>query len=287
MHAPTSNVAEGTAEAHSREVAAGERFSFGKNWRVFIDGMSEDAIATAVDSLKSMLRRESLVGARFLDIGSGSGLFSLAAHRLGADVTSFDYDPDSVGCTQELRRRYATDSATWRVMQGSVLDRAFLDTLGTYDVVYSWGVLHHTGAMWDAISHAVDRVRPDGTLFIAIYNDQGVWSKRWTAIKKLYCSGLVGRCIVAGVAIPFWVASDFAKDIFWLRSPITRYRTYGGNRGMSVVRDWFDWLGGYPFEVSTPEGLIFPLQARGFRLVNLVTAKGTVGCIELVMTRGH
>lgn len=286
---PTNKLAvespEGTADAHSKEVASGERFSFGKNWRLFIDGMSEEAIAVAIASLKSMLKRESLVGVRFLDIGSGSGLFSLAAHRLGADVTSFDYDPDSVGCTQELRHRYAADASTWRVLQGSVLDQAFLESLGTFDVVYSWGVLHHTGAMWNAIWNAERRVSDRGTLFIAIYNDQGVWSKRWSAIKKYYCSGVVGRCVVSGVIIPTWVLRDFAKDLFWFRNPLTRYRTYGSNRGMSIVRDWFDWLGGYPFEVSTPEGLILPLQERGFRLLNLVTAKGTEGCIELVMIR--
>lgn len=281
----TTPAHSGSAESHAREIAQGERFSFGENWRAFIEGMSENAITEAVRSLQSMLKTESLAGKRFLDIGSGSGLFSLAAHRLGADVTSFDYDPASVGCTQELRARYGANAPNWRVMQGSVLDKAYVASLGTFDVVYSWGVLHHTGAMWDAIWNAVSAVKPGGTLFIAIYNDQGVWSRRWTKIKKLYVSGTAGRLLVTCTAIPIFVLRDFAKDMFWMRNPLTRYKTYGANRGMSVVRDWFDWLGGYPFEVSTPEGLIFPLQAAGFHLVNLVTVKGSSGCLELVMRR--
>lgn len=282
----TSNVhTQAVTDSHAREVASGQRFEFGKNWRAFIAQMSERSIDEAVRSLQNMLKRDSLVGLRFLDIGSGSGLFSLAAHRLGAQVVSFDYDPDSVGCTQELRARYGGPGPDWQIMQGSVLDADFVGRLGMFDVVYSWGVLHHTGQMWHAIDEAVSRVAPGGLLFIAIYNDQGVWSSRWARIKRLYCSGPFGRSLVTATVIPFWVLRDFAKDLFWLRNPVARYSSYGNNRGMSVVRDWFDWLGGYPFEVSTPEGLILPLQARGFRLHNLVTARGTVGCIELVMSR--
>jgi 2-polyprenyl-6-hydroxyphenyl methylase/3-demethylubiquinone-9 3-methyltransferase len=278
MSAPESSAAD-----HAREIAEGKRFPFGKNWRAFIETMSEDAIAEAMKSLRAMLKRESLAGVRFLDIGSGSGLFSLAAHRLGATVTSFDFDPDSVGCTQELRHRYAADAASWTVMQGSALDTKFMEALGTFDIVYSWGVLHHTGAMWPAIWNAVDRVKPGGTLFIAIYNDQGAWSHRWAKIKRFYVSGTLGKAVVCSVVIPYWVIRGFAADVVWGRNPMHRYTQYGKNRGMSAVRDWFDWLGGYPFEFATPEGLIMPLQEKGFRLQNLVTQRGTVGCIELVM----
>jgi 2-polyprenyl-6-hydroxyphenyl methylase/3-demethylubiquinone-9 3-methyltransferase len=266
-------------------MAEGERFPFGKNWKAFIEGMCPDTLDEAVRSLPSMLKRDSLEGPRFLDIGSDSGLFSLAAQRLGADVTSFDYDPDSAGCAQELRHRYAPDTANWRVMQGSVLDGAFMDSLGQFEVVYSWGVLHHTDATWDALWNAVGRVKVGGTLFIALYNDQGVWSKRWRRIKRTYCSGPMGRMLVRCTTIPAFVFRDLLKDLFWMRNPVTRYRTHGSNRGMSVVRDWFDWLGGYPFEVSPPEGVVLPLQERGFRLVNLVTVKGSSGRLELVMAR--
>ena len=168
------------AESHASEVARGERFKFGENWKKFMDSMSEERAAEAVSSLRKMLGRNSLEGQSFIDIGSGSGLFSLAARRLGATVTSFDYDSDSFGCTNEMRARYAANDPKWKVMQGSVLDTTFMKSLGQYDIVYSWGVLHHTGAMWDAINNAAALVKPNGQFFIAIYNDQGAWSGRWT-----------------------------------------------------------------------------------------------------------
>src|SRR6185369_14036983 len=133
---------------HSAEVNAGERFEFGKNWSRFLALLDERRIKEAEDSLKRMLEVETLEGKSFVDVGSGSGLFSLAARRLGAKVHSLDYDPNSVACTAELKRRYFPNDLSWRVEEGSALDRKYLASLGTFDVVYSWGVLHHTGKMW-------------------------------------------------------------------------------------------------------------------------------------------
>ena len=176
----------GTADAHAREVARGERFEFGGNWANFLSVLDEDRIAAAERGVQRMLQSERLDGLRFLDIGSGSGLSSLAARRLGARVHSFDYDPQSVACTNELRRRYFPGDADWIVERGSALDAGYVRALGLFDVVYSWGVLHHTGQMWDALENAVLPVAPAGKLFIAIYNDTGTQSRRWHAIKRMY-----------------------------------------------------------------------------------------------------
>lgn len=145
-----------------QEISKGERFAFGANWGRFLKTLSDDRITKAEDSLRRTLGLERLDGLSFLDAGSGSGLFSLAARRLGASVVSFDFDPQSVACTLELRRRFFPDDATWQVEQGSVLESDYLARLGQFDVVYSWGVLHHTGAMWQALENVVPLVRGGG-----------------------------------------------------------------------------------------------------------------------------
>src|ERR1700704_486469 len=114
--------------SHALEIAQGKRFEFGKNWSRFLTLLDDSRIARAEESLKMMLQVEDLEGKSFLDIGSGSGLFSLAARRLGARVHSFDYDPHSVACTRELRSRYFPDDPQWTVEQGSALDEEYLKT---------------------------------------------------------------------------------------------------------------------------------------------------------------
>src|SRR5438105_5256953 len=165
------------------------RFEFGRNWSAFLSVLDDERIAIAESSLKRALEVEDLRGKTFIDIGCGSGLFSLAAVRLGARVHSFDYDTHSVACTAELKRRYFPNNEKWVVERASVLDPHYITQLGQFDVVYSWGVLHHTGNMWQALSNVVPLVkRPGGKLFIAIYNDLGTSTQRWRALKKLFVS---------------------------------------------------------------------------------------------------
>src|SRR5262249_10592252 len=156
----------------------------------FLGVLTEARIQEAERSLKEMLGAERVAGAAFLDAGSGSGLFSLAAMRLGARrVHSFDFDPDSVACARELRRRYFPDAENWTVERGSVLDPDYLDRLGQWDIVYSWGVLHHTGRMWEALGLVISRVKRPGLLFVSIYNDQGQVSSAWRLVKRFYNTG--------------------------------------------------------------------------------------------------
>src|SRR5579862_4907181 len=273
-------------QTNAQEVSAGERFEFGKNWARFLASLSEPQIESAVESLRHMLGAASLAGRSFLDVGCGSGLFSLAARRLGARVHSFDYDPHSVGCTQELRRRYFGGDDGWTVEEGSALDAAYLSSLGRFDIVYSWGVLHHTGAMWEALGNIAPLVTPGGLLFIAIYNDQGTPSRRWTALKRFYNRS--SKPVRFGVAVAVFVKQywrPMLKDFLKLR-PFDCIRNYEGKRrGMTAWRDLVDWVGGYPFEVARPEQLFEFYRAQGFQLEKLVTCGGTMGCTELVLRK--
>ena len=257
---------------HTEQLAKGNCFAFGANWERLVKLLISVRVSAASESLSSLLSQQTLHGLRFLDMGSGSGLFSLAAAQLGARVVSVDYDPLCVECTGTLRKQFGFREAEWTVLNGSALDTQFLAQLGSFDVVYSWGVLHHTGSMWQALENVAGLVADRGSLAISIYNDQGPASRRWKAVKRTYVSRPSLRPFLASYALAVCWGKTFVRDSLRL-DPLATWRQDHAERGMSAWHDLIDWVGGHPFEVAKPEEIFDFYQARGFRLERLITSR--------------
>lgn len=235
-------------------------FSFGKNWRSYVDTVSEDNVQRAMKDIQEWLGRENIAGKTVLDIGCGSGIHSLCFYQAGAgEVVSLDVDPYSVEATRLLWDK-AKKPSDWKILHGSILDKDFVGKLGRHQTVYSWGVLHHTGAMWEGISNACSLVERGGHFWIAIYV-KGPEYPTHLALKQSYnrASRLVKKIMVwkfiYGIMLERWKAG--LNPFGWNEKQI---------RGMDTYHDIVDWLGGLPYEVASAQEIVGFCCERGFVL---------------------
>ena len=226
-------------------------FSFGRNWYDFLRSLNKDRFEFAEKSLTDFLEVKDLKGKSFIDIGCGSGLFSYTAQKLGSEsVISFDLDPFSIKCCKHMKK-LAENPKKWQILEGSILDDKFTSNLGKSDIVYSWGVLHHTGEMWKAVHNSASLVKKGGYYYIAIYNKIGgvFGSKTWLKIKKFYNSSSKFRKYILELSYVMLYLSSYTMR---MKNPVKHVREYHKTkRGMRFKIDVIDWLGGYPYEYAT------------------------------------
>ena len=234
--------------------------------------IARESLLTMISGADDTVTAKTIDGKRFLDVGCGSGLFSLCARSAGCKVVSFDYDPDAVSCTKELRDRYFPGDSDWTVLQGSVLDKEFLTSLNTHDIVYAWGVLHHTGDMWTAMDEVAKLTTSGGYLCLAIYNDCGLRSIIWHKIKRFYNINVATRVTMSMVLVPYYIGRMAISSI-WQRTNL--FAAYKRERGMHVVTDLLDWIGGYPYEYAKWKEIVGFFSERGFIASTVTPAEGT------------
>lgn len=258
-------------------------FEFGANWRDYAKTVDQTRIDLAIAGLKKLFP-DGLAGKRFLDIGCGSGLHSLAALLLDAtEVLATDIDENSVNTTRELLGKYAPNGK-WQARIVSVFD-ASPDNIGTFDVVYSWGVLHHTGDMWRAIEKATTFVGEGGQFAIAIYA-KTPFDFAWKIEKRLYAHS---PAAVQWVLRQSFIAVLMAGKALRGKDPRAIFRD-PLERGMNLSHDVHDWLGGYPYETATVDELNARISALGFSelrsfpIPDLIGVLGS-GCHELVFAK--
>ena len=248
-------------------------FSFGENWLRYIKTFNKENLKEVRLSLQELLGVKSLKGKSFIDIGCGSGIFSLAAIDMNAQkVISLDNDQKSVEACNIIKRR--NDVKHWSILKGSILDKDFLNNFEKTDIVYAWGVLHHTGAMWEAIDNSARLVKKEGLFALAIYNRH--WSSSfWLGFKRFYNrrGKIIQKIMVLSVFLPRVLAR-----LIKLKHPFSE------KRGMSIYYDAVDWAGGFPYEYANFDEIVSFLKKRGFILINGIRAK-SIGCNQFVFKK--
>ncbi len=263
-------------------------FSFGKNWQDFLKWLDDTKVEAAKKYLIEFIGGEDrIVWKTVIDFWSGSGLMSLGYALIGAaKVTSIDIDDASIACTEFLRKKFNISPDVWEIKKWSVLDTSFVESLGKFDIVYSWWVIHHSGDMWKGLENIVSLTKEDGLLYVAIYNDSKVFlewtSPFWVKAKRLYSSSRFLRPLMKIVYTTYLILGLVAYG----KNPISYIKNYRETalRGMDFFIDIEDWLGGYPYEYASYEEMSDFYTKKGFTLVKWTRVR-SIACNEFLFQK--
>lgn len=265
-----------------------KNFSFGKNWTDFLEKFDDKKIEAAKKYLIEFLGwEEKIKWKTVIDFGSGSGLMSLGYVMAWAKkVTSIDIDDASIACTEFLRKKYNISEDVWEIKKWSVLDSPFIESLGKFDIVYSWWVIHHSGDMWKGLENITSLVIEKWQLYVAIYNESKILlegtSPFWVKMKRFYSSSKLFRPFIKFFYTAYLITGLIA---FW-KNPISYIKNYRENalRGMDFFIDIEDWLGGYPYEYASYEKMVDFYTKKGFTFEKWTRVR-SIACNEFLFRK--
>jgi len=255
-------------------------FDFGENWLAYSKtALTSERILSSREAFKKLISGIPIEGKTFLDVGFGQGLSSLCAAQLGAQVYGIDINQKNVKAFEVTKRSFEIlGSERMDMCVGSILLTEDIKPLQEkqargFDIVHSWGVLHHTGDMAQAFENCRKLVKKNGAFIVAIYNRH--WSSPiWRLIKKFYCSSpkLLQRTLIT-IFIPIIFLAKFAVT---LKNPLK------SERGMDFFIDIVDWVGGYPYEYASINDIQALADRHGHEAPRIEKAKVPTGCNEFV-----
>ena len=254
-------------------------FRFGANWKAYSENaLDQERLSQSRAHFLNLLPVYKLTGKTFLDVGFGQGLALCFAQEAGAAAYGIDIDSDNIEALNATLSFFpGMRRPSFEI--GSILNPTLVQkylSCGGYDIVYSWGVLHHTGDMWQAIENAAQLVKKEGILMISIYKNHWT-SPIWRTIKRMYnISPRIFQQILVFLLVP---VIYFAKFLATFENPLVK------ERGMSFYYDVVDWVGGYPYEYADPDSIVLFLDKLGFECVFVLPDKVPTGIIEYKFIR--
>jgi SAM-dependent methyltransferase len=165
----------------TRQEAGGDRRSarsFRLQWTIYRDGdltwFKDDAGLRKREFLDNLeVSAEELPGRTLLDAGCGNGELTRAVAEYGLEVVAMDFSRSVDGARRRLFEQGYPVSHRVHYLQGDVLVPPFLP--GSFDLVHSSGVLHHTPSTERAFRSVARLPRPGGKLYVQLYRRRENW----------------------------------------------------------------------------------------------------------------